>query len=57
MTLKLENRNSKLVARNVTPAKAGFHEVVDSRLRGNDLLGGFRVSNFEFRFCLLTPDF
>ncbi len=57
MTPKLENRNSKLVARNVTPAKPGFHEVVDSRIRGNDLLGGFRVSNFEYRFCLLTSDF
>ena len=57
MTLKLENRNSKLVARNVTPAKAGFHEVVDSRLRGNDLLGGFRVSSFEFRVSSFDPAF
>ena len=50
MTLRLETRKSELAARNVTPAKAGFYEVVDSRLRGNDLLEGFQVSNFEFRF-------
>ena len=56
MTLKLETRKPKIVARNVTPAKRGDHEVVDSRLRGNDLLGGFRVSNFEFRFCILNPN-
>jgi hypothetical protein len=54
---KLENRNSKLAARKVTPVKVGVYEVVDSRLRGNDPLSGFRFSNFEFRFCLLTPDF
>ena len=47
--LKLENRNSKFDARNLTCAKAGVYEVVDSRLRGNDPLDGFRVSNFDFR--------
>ena len=57
MTLKLETRKPKIVARNVTPAKRGDHEVVDSRLRGNDLLGGFRVSSFEFRVSSFDPAF
>jgi hypothetical protein len=52
-----ETRKSKLAAGTVTPAKAGVAEVVDSRLRGNDPLSGFRFSNFEFRFCLLTSNF
>jgi hypothetical protein len=66
--VRSQNRNSKIVARDVTPAKAGFYNAVDSRLRGNDLLGGFRIPNcafrfssFEFRFSIfgliLTPDF
>jgi hypothetical protein len=53
MNLKLENRNSKLVARHVTHAQAGFYEVADCRLRGNDLLWAvfeFRVSNFDSLF-------
>jgi hypothetical protein len=58
MTLRLETRKSKLAARNITPAKAGFYEVVDSRLQANDLLGGFRVriSSFDSAFCLLASD-
>ena len=42
---RLEIRNSKIVHRFVTPAKAGVHAAMDSRLRGNDWLGEFRVSN------------
>jgi hypothetical protein len=41
--LKVENRNSKremqnskIAVRSVTPAKAGVHQSVDSRLREND---------------------
>jgi hypothetical protein len=29
----------------------------DMVLRGNDPLGGFQVSNFDFRVSLLAPDF
>jgi hypothetical protein len=54
---KLENRNPKLAARKVAPAKATVYEAVDSRLRGNDPVSGFRISIFEFRFFLLTSDF
>ena len=54
--LKLEIRNSKFAARNFNSAKAGVYEVVDPRLRGNDPLSGFRVSNFDFRVSVLTPD-
>jgi hypothetical protein len=53
---KLENRNSKIAARNVTPAKAGVYEAVDPHFRGNGPSGGFRISIFAFRFCLLTPE-
>jgi hypothetical protein len=48
---KIETRNS---LRTTSPRrKRGYHEVVDSRLRGNDLLGGFRFSNFDFRLSIL----
>jgi hypothetical protein len=45
---KIENGKSKLIARNVTPAQAGVHEVMDSRFRGNDPLHS--SLSFEFRF-------
>jgi hypothetical protein len=44
--LKLEIRNSKFGARNFNSAKAGVYEVAASRLRGNDPLGGLRISSF-----------
>jgi hypothetical protein len=52
MTPKLENRKSRLVAGNVTPAKAGLHEVVDSRLRGLTCWAvlEFRISSFDSIF-------
>jgi hypothetical protein len=52
--LKLEIRNSKFAAHNLTCAKAGVYEVVDSRLRGNDPLGGF--PSFQFRFSSFGSD-
>jgi hypothetical protein len=45
----MEIRNSKLALRIVTPAQAGAHKLVDSRLRGNDGMERFSSSVFEFR--------
>jgi hypothetical protein len=41
--LKLENRNSKLAAHNVTLSEAGVYEVVDSRSRGKGPMDDFRT--------------
>jgi cytochrome c oxidase subunit 4 len=46
---KSETRNSKLGARNVTPAKAGVRSAMDSRFRGNDPFCALRFSDFDFR--------
>ena len=66
---KLENRNSKSENRKskvenrlmVIPAQAGIHKLTGPRFLGATFRTAsfeFRVSNFdfEFRFCLLTPD-
>jgi hypothetical protein len=53
---KLEIRNSKFAAHDFNSAVARVHEVLDSRLRGNDPRTGSRVSNFDFRVSVLITD-
>ena len=50
-----EDRKSLLAA--TFPSNPVSNKVVDSRLHGNDLWGGFRISIFGIRFAILTPDF